>query len=1497
MACYKLTSCTAANNTVIYSNSNLAAYEGLSISISLYGVTCFTVELVDPACDCPGAISVTVIDPDCACSSPYFCYLLTECNNTIPAFYASTNLAPYIGQYISVVEHPGLCFFVSGQTDLATCEEAIPAPIPVTCVESCACGPQIYCYELTNCLANPPVAIIINSTSILALTIVIAPSPAIIPTGGNNCWQVTGVDLTPCTAGTGTTVNTFTDYGVDNCVICAGPARCYELTNCQDPNDIIYSQEPALAGFVGLFAASAQVPGKCFRVANAATCPIQVPFASPFECQCACYTLTNCRTQAIITTNSDLFAYIGLSVQIDPPNDAGCEGDCWLVTETPGPCGFPVEVVVSLDCAPCPPCGETCYEIVDCETDIVFTTLQNPTLNGVNLATLLGGQTLGQICIEGVPCEFGCWYVRVATDCLTAVAANVYDVYQSCNECLNSCYGLLNCETLTVDHIIKYTVPNSNPLIPNPATLVGSTIGNLCFDLPTGCVTGCYQLQLIPGASCTDSVDWTTVVSYTNYDDCESCLPKCYLLTECAPAVSTPFVVNNDLSFYVGNVAKICDSLGVCHCYQVEIAQSCTGAITIDNANASFITCEECNSCNCPPGYTKIDDICQKITSIPAILNPRVYGTESGSIDPLYGYLGTNFYNNISTLPFPITAVVAQFEDAATTPVPFVNNVVGVWNGPAGGRLNTIGIWTLAAPNPVNEWIGFSHCIENTDPTVYCIGIAGDDCVRIKIDGVLAVEACSGGFDYNYWHVFEVILQAGTHTIVVEGKNLGGAATFGAEIYNVSSAILQTYTTSAQLQVATIFTTFSFKLGGEFQTGETSGYSCGPGYTLNTCDPVFTCSLIETIPFVPCSDTYIVTDCTGAQTPFITNTDLSAYLTGSHKVCLTDIIYSTTCFVLKDCNRLFPDIITDTDLTINLWETVTLEGFDGGCFIVTGVPAGNPCVDPVPVVVLPASCDCPGAQAPWPEGCYCITVEQVLPIIATEFTGLFEPTEFECCEDCLRVCYLLTSCSAGIDPVVVCNDLADYIGLVIKIESCGDICWQVEVSSTCDSDLKFSGAITTYSNCVDCLPPVPPTPPPFDLHLRKIKPGYDSPNSCVTLEYLEKVNCTFAEQVYNAMLIPRYGITVCCDEDIDKWDIKKQLLDLTLLKDPGLCKSTLCDCPPPCLLSVEIEVLPFCGAPTIVAVDLVVACGAPVINDVVIDVPITPSPCYCWSVENFEQPVTLAYLDCCCVVQYQVIDTIGITIICASTTPVSTTPTPLTILNTGLCGEEGGLCDPPPPQVCSCWRISNTGNIVGSYIIDAVCPSGEVAFGTTGTIVPGSPDIFVCSIAPPIVTDLVYTNTGACDGYCGPIPPACVCYEIDIPSEIPGCTFDYIDCDGMPVVGYQPIQGKNYICAQTMPVTSNCVPVQGNPPLFTITSTPWICTDGTCGPPFACDCYKIVITEAFGLEHGFSYYDCTGQWLSVSLPDGTYYYCGSNFNNYFDPAVVITPAPGLCEGC
>lgn len=1512
MACYKLTSCTAGNTTVLWSSDTGFGSVVSPVSLSNHGggAVSYIVELVEAPCPC-GPIDPTVTTAflifSPGCTSPYSCYKLQDCTDTqSPYIYVSGNLNPYIGTTVSVAEYPGQCFNVIGVTDPAECDTNMPVPNPVTCVNPCTCN--LYCAELTNCVTGD--IITVNSTLAFTLNNVIAPTPSIIPQGGNNCWIVTGVDLQPCNFSFGTTITNFVDYGPqpNGCSLCAGPDPCFKLTSC-DGQTIKYVTG-SLGGFVGGPPIATTVfPNQCWIISNLGPqedCINSTP-VNPLTvsiCTCPCYTLTNCTTNQVINSNSNLLSYVGQSVHLT--EYGGCQGDCWLVSTNPPPGSCdPQELVTVTTCpTPCGPCGETCYELVDCQTDVVFITVLNPTVNGVNLGTLISGQTIGQVNVNGTITN-GCWYVRLAQNCEIAVAASVFNIYQptqtqtGCEQCLNSCYGLLNCKTLLVDYVIKYTGPNPHGL-PNPNTITG-TIGNLCFDDPVGCVQGCYIFQLIPGTSCENSVDWTTVVSYDEFENCDDCLPKCYLLTECLPAVTPPFIVSNDLSLYVGNVAKICNAQGECHCYNVELAQTCEGSIILDNANASFTTCEECNSCDCPPGYTKIGDNCQKITTVPATLNPTTYTSAAALPNPVYGQFGTRFYSNISPLPFPLTGVTGpdRFVDLSLTTVPYTSINTGIW-GPTTSiapfftsRLDTIGIWTnlpcIVNCPPVNEWIGFAKCIDIPTSGTYCIGIAGDDCVRLKLDGVVVAQSCIGNLEFRYWHVFEMNLTAGTHVFVLECKNTVYAAAFGAEIYQTTIANLQTITTIPALQAVTIFTTFPFRTTPvPFQTGENSGYSCPPGSTLNLCGEP-SCTIIETIPFVPCAPTYLVTDCRGIQAPFTTNTDLSAYLTGSYETCITTPTYSTTCYLLRDCNRIVPDVITTSNMSSYLWGSVSLIEYPGSCFIVLPMPADTVCVNN-PVTLNPElQCNCSTAQQPWPDGCYCVTVEQIAPTPAPDFPGVFNETYYDCCDACTQVCYELTDCSGALEPVIVCNDLEQYLGKVIKIEGCGDICWEVNLSDSCQGSTLFAGKITEFKDCIKCLPPTPPTPPPYDLHLRKIKPGYNSPNSCYTTNYIEKVNCSFAEQVYNAMLVKRYGITVCCEEDLMMWDIKKQLMDLDILKDPKMCKSTLCDCKPPCLIDAVFTLLPFCGDPVIVSVVPNLPCPDPVLTGVVIEVPPIPANCYCYTVTPITGPVTVKYLDCCCEIQTVTTDLSNQFSVCATAPPVVFEGTAGVEFN-GDCSETGP-CNPP---TCYCWKVTNEnplGSPDGTAIFDACC-TGTLCVGLYATISVGQ-SISSCSFAVPSVSaGLTVQNMGPCvDGSC--VPPTCNCYEV---TSTRPCQYTYTDCNGVTQVTILA-GGTNYICAQTPPIPD---PACG--PDVQINITPYPCNPltGICGPPSLCICYEVVISDISGAGCELTYKPCGGSPVTTLLSAGTYYYC-SEIVPALDPTsfctITVSPTPYDCQSC
>jgi hypothetical protein len=84
---------------------------------------------------------------------------------------------------------------------------------------------------------------------------------------------------------------------------------------------------------------------------------------------------------------------------------------------------------------------------------------------------------------------------------------------------------------------------------------------------------------------------------------------------------------------------------------------------------------------------------------------------------------------------------------------------------------------------------------------------------------------------------------------------------------------------------------------------------------------------------------------------------------------------------------------------------------------------------------------------------------------------------------------------------------------------------------------------TTYGDCIDnnsvfeC-PVVPQL-------TRAVRPGYNTP-SC-TISHYEKIACSFADAMYSNALEKRYGITSCCPEDREKWEVKWELTELATL--------------------------------------------------------------------------------------------------------------------------------------------------------------------------------------------------------------------------------------------------------------------------------------------------------------------------------------------------------------
>jgi len=625
------------------------------------------------------------------------------------------------------------------------------------------------------------------------------------------------------------------------------------------------------------------------------------------------------------------------------------------------------------------------------------------------------------------------------------------------------------------------------------------------------------------------------------------------------------YTVNGAYTAYSGVKTDFC--LGTDHAIS---------SVTVENI------CEVVVPCGCPDGYTLSDDgtECTLFESVSATQNPTTYTAALGTF--AVGYYGSEagqFYEDISAKPWPIVAtngpcpIIAGtcsiLNDATITPLLVTNLVANtIWGGvtpTTDYRIRVAGIWTTAAPSPVNEWIGFTYCVTLTTTKTYYIAFAVDDFAKFYLDGNLMIDHSGVGWSFRTWKIIPLTLNAGTHIIDGRVLNSGGSATFAFEIYDATLAQLLAVNAVGDIDPYIVFSTKDY-IGQTWQTGEVSGYTCPNGYSLNTCDGLV-CSRTLTVPSTPC------------------------------------------CYLLRDC-KTGTLIVTDTDLSSYVGQTIIIEEFEG-CFAVE--VSVTECIQPQPVTVGDAFISCDQC-AP----CYtltncrdtdltikvtndlltsigqivlvngdCWTVTEQAPDCVGALPVIITAT-YDDCYSCLPKCYILTKCDDPSYSVTVTTDLSQYVGQVVHLENCGTTCWLVEETILCEDCLDVVVS-ESFRDCDTCAP-LPPELPEIELHPRKVKPGYDTPGC--DPEYTEKVNCKYSDYLYNEVMSKRHGVTICCQEEALKWEIKKNLLDLKTIYDPNMCKSTLNKCCPPSCVESLLYVFQAvaCPAPT----DVVSVFDAPV---------------------------------------------------------------------------------------------------------------------------------------------------------------------------------------------------------------------------------------------------------------------------------------------------------------
>ncbi|MBL91427.1 MAG: hypothetical protein CMH56_06385 [Myxococcales bacterium] len=260
--------------------------------------------------------------------------------------------------------------------------------------------------------------------------------------------------------------------------------------------------------------------------------------------------------------------------------------------------------------------------------------------------------------------------------------------------------------------------------------------------------------------------------------------------------------------------------------------------------------------CTCPDGYdpTPADDACTKTITVAATNEGTSYEVCDAQDNWVYGKFGAQYPGG--------TKVRNEYWGESDGP------------GTVNGRLNEVGIWACnentgqAGYDPVGEWIGFAHCLNLDGKGDYLVGIAGDNQVRLKLNGETVFEYLENNTAaFNYWWISALHVNSGMNIIEMQGYNAHSVASFGAEIagpFPFNSLENDEAMIAANYEDKIVFST-GVMVGQSFDVGEDSGWTCPDGYALNRCLPEPECTYIDVIPCVGESD--VSTPATDGGTP------------------------------------------------------------------------------------------------------------------------------------------------------------------------------------------------------------------------------------------------------------------------------------------------------------------------------------------------------------------------------------------------------------------------------------------------------------------------------------------------------------------------------------------------------------------------------------------------------------------------------------------------------
>ncbi len=236
------------------------------------------------------------------------------------------------------------------------------------------------------------------------------------------------------------------------------------------------------------------------------------------------------------------------------------------------------------------------------------------------------------------------------------------------------------------------------------------------------------------------------------------------------------------------------------------------------------------NTCECPEGFdlTPAGDECIRVETVDVQIAGPQYRVCKAGTSSAYGWGGAQY------------------------PGGLIDNTLAFFTQ----RLNDIGVWAcdnLDTPfidEPVDEWIGFSVCLDLEEAGDYVVGMASDNRMRFSLNGMLTfVQNTGATANFNYWWMNPIALSSGLNIVELEGRNDGSIAAFGADIYGPfpASSLTSDASMAALDYPANLVWSTLDVIGQPFTNGETSGFSCPDGFALNTCEGEVTCTRIERV--------------------------------------------------------------------------------------------------------------------------------------------------------------------------------------------------------------------------------------------------------------------------------------------------------------------------------------------------------------------------------------------------------------------------------------------------------------------------------------------------------------------------------------------------------------------------------------------------------------------------------------------------------------------------